>query len=385
VRDPIPSSSNIAVIVLAAGWSSRMGAFKPLLPLGDDTVLGHVISTIAEAGLGPTYVIVGNEAERMMPVVEARGAVPVLNTTFADGMMSSIKAGIAALPETVQGAMILPVDIPLVRAATLVRIAEKAGEGKAAVIRPSFRGESGHPPFIHRQLFAAILAAPPEATLRDILERYRQHVRSIPVIDSCVLRDMDYCEDYHRLAALLPHRRHPDEAECAAMQDAIGTPEPTRRHCAVVAELAVEIANRLASRGVSIDVDAVRAGALLHDVAKSEPDHAAAGARHVAAFGFDDVARIVASHMQIAYEPGQAIDERHLVFLADKLVNGERRVSLEERFAPAFKAFAADPAALAGAQRRRAVVAAVLASVEAVIGPLDHMAAADALVIPVGS
>lgn len=385
MSDPIPSPPSIAVIVLAAGWSSRMGAFKPLLPFGDDTVLGHVISTIAEAGIGPVYVVVGNEAERMMPAVEARGAVAVVNTAFADGMMSSIKAGVAALPETVYGAMILPVDVPLVRAATLSRIAEKAREGKAAVVRPRFRGESGHPPFIHRQLFAAILAAPPEATLRDILERYRQHVRSIPVVDSCVLRDMDYSEDYRRLAALLPHRRHPDEAECAAIQDAIGTPEPTRRHCAVVAELAVEIANRLVSRGVSIDVEAVRAGALLHDIAKGEPDHAVAGARHVAAFGFADVARIVASHMQMAYEPGQAIDERHLVFLADKLIKGEQRVSLEGRFAPAFTAFAADPAALAGAQRRRAAVEAVLASVEAVIGPLDHMAASDSPASPGGS
>lgn len=385
MNDPVLSHPSIAVIVLAAGWSSRMGAFKPLLPFGDDTVLGHVISTIGKSGVGPAYVVVGNEVDRTMPVVEAHGAVAVVNKAFADGMMSSIKAGIAALPETVQGVMILPVDIPLVRPVTLARIAEKAGEGKAAVVRPSFRGEPGHPPFVHRQLFPAILAAPPEATLRDVLERYRQHVRSIPVIDSCVLRDMDYSEDYHRLAALLPHRHHPDEAECAAIQDAIGTPEPTRRHCAVVAELAVEIANRLVNRGVSIDVDAVRAGALLHDVAKSEPDHAAAGARHIAGFGFDDVAKIVASHMQLAYEPGQAIDERHLVFLADKLIKGEQRVSLGERFAPALTAFAANPAALAGAQRRQAAVAAVLASVEVVIGPLDHMAAIDGPANSVGS
>lgn len=386
MNDPVESlPPNMAVVVLAAGWSSRMGAFKPLLPFGDDTVLGHVMSTIAEAAIGVTYVVVGNEAARMVPAVEARGAVAVINTAFADGMMSSIKAGIAALPGTIDGAMILPVDVPLVRAATLARIAASAGDGEAAVLRPTFRGRCGHPPFIHRRLFAEILAAPPEATLRDILGQHRQDARSVPVIDSGVLRDMDYSEDYRRLAASLPHRRHPDLAECEAMLEAAGTPEPTRRHCAAVARLAVEIAGRLVAKGVPIDVDAVRAGALLHDIAKGEPDHAAAGARHVAGFGFADVAEIVAAHMEMAFEPGQPIDERHLVFLADKLIRGERRVGLEERFAPALTAFAGNPAALAGALRRRAAVAAVLAAVEAVIGPLGHMPAEGSPAAPVGN
>ncbi|WP_051228697.1 DVU_1551 family NTP transferase [Pleomorphomonas oryzae] len=381
MSDPVENQPpGIAVIVLAAGWSSRMGAFKPLLPFGDDTVLGHVISTIAEAAIGPAYVVVGNEAARMVPAVEARGAVAVVNVGFADGMMSSIKAGIAALPETVDCAMILPVDVPLVRATTLAQIATSAGQGEAAILRPTFRGQCGHPPLIRRRLFAEILAASPEATLRDILDRHQQHAQTIAVIDSGVLRDMDYSGDYRRLADALPHRRHPDEAECAAIQDAVGTPEPTRRHCAIVAKLAVEIADRLVAKGMPVDIEAVRAGALLHDVAKGEPDHAMAGARQVAAYGFTEVADIVATHMNMPFEPGQPIDARHLVFLADKLIKGEQRVSLEDRFAPALAAFAADPAALAGAQRRRAAVAAVLAAVEAVIGPLGHLSVGNPVV-----
>jgi len=371
VSDPVMfPPSGIAVVVLAAGWSSRMGSFKPLLPFGADTVLGHVLSTIARAAIGPAYVVVGNEADRMVPVVEACGATAVVNAAFAEGMMSSIKAGIAALPETVVGAMILPVDVPLVRAGTLVDIARRIDDG-AVVLRPTFRGRSGHPPFLHRHLFAEILAAPPQATLRESLERHQQQALSVPVIDSGVLPDMDYPDDYNRLAAALAHRRHPDEAECEAMLDAGNVPEPTLRHCRAVAELANEIATRLIAGQVSLDVDLVRAGALLHDIAKGEPDHAAAGARRVAAFGFTDTADVVAAHTEVPYEPGQPIDERRVVFLADKLVRGDRRVGLEDRFAPALAAFAADPVALAAVRRRHAAVAAVLASVEAVIGPVD--------------
>lgn len=367
-----PPSNTVAVVVLAAGWSSRMGGLKPLLPFGDHTVLGHVLSTIADAAVGPAYVVVGNEAGRVAPVAEDHDAAVVENRAFAEGMMSSVKAGISALPASVDAVMILPADVPLVRAETLRRIAASAGASEAAVLCPTFRGRPGHPPLIRRSLFAEILAAPPEATLRDSLERHEP--RALPVIDSGILRDMDYPDDYRRLAASLEHRHHPDEAECEAMLEAAGTPEPTRRHSRAVARLAVDLAARLIAKGLSVDTGAVRAGALLHDIAKGEPDHAAAGARRVAACGFAEVAEIVAAHMEIAYAPGQPLDARHLVFLADKLMKGERRVGLEERFAPAFAAFANDPAALAGARRRHDAVAAVLAAVEALTGPLDDPA-----------
>lgn len=371
MSDPVMSRpTNIAVVVLAAGWSSRMGALKPLLPFGNDTVLGHVLSTIESAAVGPAYVVIGNEAGRVAPAVMAGGAVAVANPAFAGGMMSSVKAGISALPDEVDGAMILPVDVPLVRADTLSRIAESARKSEAPVLRPTFRGRPGHPPFVHRRLFAEILAALPEATLRDILDRHHDEAQSVAVVDCGILRDMDYPDDYRRLAASLPHRRQPDEAECEAMLEAADTPEPTRRHSRVVARLAVDIAARLTAGGHALDTAAVRAGALLHDIAKGEPDHAAAGARRVAAFGFAEAAEIVAAHMECAIEPGQPIDPRHVVFLADKLVKGEQRVGIEERFAPAFAAFASDPAALASVRRRHAAVATVLAAVETVTGPL---------------
>ena len=373
MSDPVMSRpSNIAIVVLAAGWSSRMGALKPLLPFGNDTVLGHVLSTIEAAAIGPAYVVVGNEAARVAPAAAARGAIPVANPAFAEGMMSSIKAGISALPDTVDGAMILPVDVPLVRASTLARIAECAESGDAAVVRPTFRGRSGHPPFVRRQLFAEILAAPPETTLRDVIERHQDEAQFVAVIDSGIVRDMDYPDDYRHLAAALPHRLHPDAAECEAMLEAAGTPEPTRRHSRVVTQLAVDIATRLTAKGHALDCAAVLAGALLHDIAKGDPDHAAAGARRVSAFGFAEVAEIVAVHMECALEPGEAVDPRHVVCLADKLVKGERLVGIEERFAPAFSAFASDPAALAGVRRRHAAVAGVLAAVEAVTGPLPE-------------
>lgn len=367
-RMEISEAGSVAAVVLAAGRSTRMGAFKPLMPFGEGSVIGHVLGSLAQAGIAPVMAAVGHDAARLAPVVETMGAVAVFNPDFAGGMMTSVRTGIAALPDDVVAAVILPVDIPLIRPQTLRRLAASAGNDQ--IVRPTFRGRIVHPPVIGRDFFADILAAPPGGTLRDFLASRAGATTTLPVIDSGTQRDMDCTADYWRLVGAIGGRRHPDADECEAMLEAAATPEPTRRHARAVTRLAIGIAGRLAAAGVALDLDLVRAGALLHDIAKGTADHAAVGARHVEAFGFPEAARIVAGHMEMAFLPGDLIDERVVVLLADKLVGGERQVTLAERFAPAFVRFADDPDALAGARRKQASVAVILAEVEARIGPI---------------
>ena len=69
-----PQPGEVAAVVLAAGWSSRMGAFKPLLSLAGDTVVGRVIASLKAAGIDRVLVVAGHEAGRLAPVVEAHGA-----------------------------------------------------------------------------------------------------------------------------------------------------------------------------------------------------------------------------------------------------------------------------------------------------------------------
>lgn len=367
-RVEIDETGPVAAVVLAAGRSTRMGAFKPLMPFGEGSVISHVIGSLAQANLAPVIVVVGHDAARLAPVVEALGAVAVFNPDFAGGMMTSIRTGVAALSENVAAAVVLPVDIPLIRPQTLRRLAA-AARGDA-IVRPTFRGRVVHPPVIGCRFFGEILAAPPGGTLRDFMAGRADATATLPVIDSGTQRDMDSTADYWQLVDDIPGRRHPDESECEAMLEAAGTPEPTRRHARAVTRLAVEIAGRLVAAGVPLDIDLVRAGALLHDIAKGAADHAAVGAGCVAGFGFPETARVVAGHMEMVFAAGDAIDERVVVLLADKLVSGERQVTLAERFASAFARFADNPEALAGARRKQASVAVILAAVEARIGPI---------------
>ncbi len=355
--------ASIAAVVLAAGWSSRMGSFKPLMPFGGRSVLAHVVASLRAAGVGDIRVVTGHNAEAV--AIEARrvGAEPVHNAGFDSGMFSSVQTGLAVLPAAVAGTLILPVDIPLVRPATIARVMAAALASQAPVVHPVFRGERGHPPFIRRTLFGEILAG--HDRLRDILDRHAREALDVPVFDRGSLRDMDYPEDHARLVEALARHGVPDGLECEAMLDFVGTLAPTRAHSRAVARLATNIAGRLRAAGMGIDVELVEAAALLHDIAKTEPDHARVGARLVTEFGFGAVADIIGRHMQLP-DGEPPLSEASVVYLADKLTAGEGRVTLAERFAPALARFADNPAAFAGARRRLAMAETVLAAVEAI-------------------
>jgi putative nucleotidyltransferase with HDIG domain len=127
----------------------------------------------------------------------------------------------------------------------------------------------------------------------------------------------------------LPHPALTEEV-CMALLHAAGTPEPVIAHCRAVAEKALRLADRAEEVGAAPDRQRLYAAALLHDIARTEPDHAAVGAAWLRTLGYTDVADIVARHHD--WE-GDVLDDAALLFLADKYLQGDREVTLHERFA----------------------------------------------------
>ena len=143
---------------------------------------------------------------------------------------------------------------------------------------------------------------------------------------------------------------HPDLTEevCTALLHAAGTPAQVIAHCHAVAEEALRLADRLPADEAAPDRGLLYAAALLHDVARTEPDHAETGAAWVRALGYPEVAGVIARHHDFG---GDSLDEAALLFLADKYVRGTERVSLEERFAASAER-CADEEARAAHERR---------------------------------
>jgi putative nucleotidyltransferase with HDIG domain len=126
----------------------------------------------------------------------------------------------------------------------------------------------------------------------------------------------------------------PDAAECFELLRDKKTPQQVIGHCQAVAAKAEEIAADLSGRGVPLSGELVRAGALLHDIARAQPYHAQAGASWLIAEGYPKVAKLIAEHEDLPVSPaGSPLDESAVVYLADKLILGTEEVTLEERFA----------------------------------------------------
>jgi molybdenum cofactor cytidylyltransferase len=182
-------------VVLAAGLSTRMGAFKPLLPLGETTVLESAIATLRNGGVADVVVVTGHRGDELAAAIARAGARRAHNPRFAEGMYTSVQAGVAALPPDLAAFFLLPCDIPRAGADTVRQLARARAEAAApAVLYPTHLGRRGHPPLIAARLIPGILAAQPAGGLRELLRKY--DALEIEVDEAGILRDLDTRESY---------------------------------------------------------------------------------------------------------------------------------------------------------------------------------------------
>ncbi|MBP7737702.1 MAG: nucleotidyltransferase family protein [Spirochaetes bacterium] len=199
----MPRNDGIAAVVPAAGRSSRAGAFKPLLPMGDKTVLERVIDTLRSAGVEIIVVVIGHNREMMIPEAERLGASWALNEYPGGDMLSSVRAGVRALPVSARKFFLLPADMPMVREGTLRALMELSDRDGSAVVYPVLDGRKGHPPLIDMGCAPAILAHEGGGGLRDILSLFGTSSSYLPCGDPGVLMDIDTMADYRSCLDLL--------------------------------------------------------------------------------------------------------------------------------------------------------------------------------------
>ena len=362
----------LAAIVLAAGRSSRMHELKPLLEAGGRTLLERAVAAFVAVGIDDVVVVTGHRGDEVAPVAARAGAGTVSNPRFGDGMYSSVQAGVAALATGVTRFFLLPADVPLVRPETVGRLVRAAGSAAGdaaaapAVVYPAFRESTGHPPLISTALRDEILGGRPAGGLRELLMRHAASSLLLEVDDPGVLLDADTQDDLARIRERAAGEDLPDEARCLELLRERGTPGAVVSHSRAVAAVAAALAAAVNGRGQHLCEPLVAAGALLHDVARDQLRHAEAGADVLGSLGYPRVAAVVLRHMGLD-DADDDLGEAQVVYLADKLVEGDRLVGLDARFAARLERFARYPAALAGATARKDEAAEVLRRVEGVL------------------
>lgn len=183
-------------VVLAAGLSSRMKEFKPMLRLGETTIIRQVVGTLRDTGVHPIVVVTGYKSETLRRHLAEEELLFVENPDYAaTQMLDSVKLGLAALEGLCDRVLIQPGDIPLIRRETLGQLLAQPGK----LVVPSCGGRRGHPLLVSSELLPLLRTYQGDRGLRGALEHLPAELEYLCVDDSGVLLDVDTPDDYSRL------------------------------------------------------------------------------------------------------------------------------------------------------------------------------------------
>ena len=184
-------------VILAAGRSSRMARPKPLLEVGGMTFLERAARTLQAAGCRTRYIVASADAE-WLDRAAALGLRVIVNPAADSEQIDSLRLAIQQLPADTAAALVLPVDLPLVRDDTAASVTASYRAQPVPLILPFHNGVAGHPVLLGRELFDDILTQPLEEGIRSLILGHARHLREVKVVDPGILVDIDTPDDYWR-------------------------------------------------------------------------------------------------------------------------------------------------------------------------------------------
>jgi len=193
-------SREVVAIILAAGASRRMGTPKMVLPWGNRTVVGQVVSVLEDAGVDEILVVTGGAELEIRQALQLHRVHLVKNEGFMAGdMLSSVQTGLtAALDGSAQAALIVLGDQPQIQTEVVKALLLRWQTASPAIIIPSIQIRRGHPMLLARSLWQEVLDLPLTQSLRDFLRLRNDWINYLPVETDSILQDLDTPEDYAR-------------------------------------------------------------------------------------------------------------------------------------------------------------------------------------------
>ena len=190
---------HVCALITAAGRSRRMGDFKPLLPVGDSTVIRHTVASALSGGARTAVVVTGHRGEEVEAALYAAfgdRVKCVRNPDFArTDMLRSVQIGAAALPAC-EAFFLLPGDMPGVAQETFHKLLHERKQGRPLLVFPTLNGYRKHPPLVDARLIPEILAYHGQGGLRELWRRFEDDTVTVPVEDGGVWIDLDTPADY---------------------------------------------------------------------------------------------------------------------------------------------------------------------------------------------
>ena len=351
----------VGALLVAEVSSARMKAFRPLLELGETTVVERSLDTLTRAGVSDVIIVTGGRSEELERALEGPGRTFVRNPDYEKSdMLQSARFGLRLFdPEQWDGLFILPADVPaftLFTAQQLMRglgiqmpahvVGPLGDDGKPQAVPPvgglvpTYRGKPGYPLLLSPELALAASGYEGDDGMRGAMRKLTTDgcARELELPDPAILMDADTPGHVEKIKDYLFSLRTPGLAYCREILAWMNQSKKRLRHMEAVAFYAREMAEEFNSRGrdtfsLLLDENLTTAGGMLHDVAKGYRDHAKAGAAMLRSLGLPRVAEVVENHRELAERYFACTSPVLIVYLADKFFDGTENVGIEERFA----------------------------------------------------
>ncbi len=197
-----PRLPRIAALVLAAGRSSRMGTInKLLIGIDGQPMVRHAVAAVREAGLKPIVVVTGHQHAELEKALADAGVSFVHNPDYAEGLATSVKAGIAALPGDVDGVLVGLGDMPRVGSGDIERLvaAFNPVEGRSIVV-PTRNGKRGNPVLWAKRFLPDMRQLAGDVGARNLIAANPEAVVEVEMASDGVLTDIDTPQALARLA-----------------------------------------------------------------------------------------------------------------------------------------------------------------------------------------
>jgi molybdenum cofactor cytidylyltransferase len=194
---------HIAAVVLAAGRSTRMGAVNKLIAeIGGKPLVRIAVEQALASRASPVVVVTGHQCEKVEAALKGLNVRLTNNPEYADGLGTSLRAGIAAVPDNADGVIVCLGDMPQVDAALIDRlIAAFDPERGALVVVPTIAGRRGNPVVWARRFFHDLMAIHGDIGARHLIGSYAEAVVEVPILGDAALMDVDTPESLSAVKA----------------------------------------------------------------------------------------------------------------------------------------------------------------------------------------
>lgn len=197
----------IAAVVLAAGLSRRMGQAKLLMPVGGRAIVRYVVESVLAGGVDLVWVVTGPDVEPIAAALSGLEVQIAVNPAPEEGQASSLRAGIAALPASVDAVLIALGDQPSLAPSIIPALLAARRTSPKLIVAPRYRDGQGNPVLFKREIFPELLRLTGDQGARPIIQKEPARVEWVE-LDLPMPPDVDTLDDYEKIRANLRAGNH---------------------------------------------------------------------------------------------------------------------------------------------------------------------------------